>query len=69
MVDERQRVIRDLLLRLAEVGINPDRPFVADFIPGRGWSFAQDDDESVSSSSSSAGTGVEDGTKIRLTSR
>jgi len=62
MVDERQRVIRDLLQRLAEVGINPDRPFHADFIPGLGWSFGQDD-ESASSSSSSAVTGVANASK------
>jgi len=67
MVDERQRVIRDLLLRLAEVGINPDRPFLADFIPGRGWTFSQDDESA--SSSSSAETGGFDATKIRPQAR
>jgi len=34
MMDERQRVIRDLLLRLHEAGIGPDEPFSVDFIPG-----------------------------------
>jgi len=34
MLDERSRVIRDLLLRLHEVGIQPDEPFSVDFIPG-----------------------------------
>jgi len=34
MMDERQRVIRDLLLRLHEAGISPDAPFSVDFIPG-----------------------------------
>lgn len=49
-MDERSLVIRDLLVRLAEVGINPDRPFLADFIPGQGWTFSQDDRELSSSS-------------------
>lgn len=44
MVDERQRVIRQLLLRLEESGIAPERGFMADFIPGRGWTFSQSDD-------------------------
>jgi len=51
MVDERTRVIRDLLRRLAEVGIEPERPWSATHVPGEGWTFAQDD-ESASSSSS-----------------
>ena len=34
MMDERQRVIRDLLLRLHEAGISPDEPFSVDFFPG-----------------------------------
>lgn len=34
MLDERSRVIRDLLQRLHEVGISPDEPFSVDFIPG-----------------------------------
>jgi len=63
MVDERTRVIRDLLQRLAEAGVDPDRPFQATFVPGRGWVF-ENYDESASSSSSSAGTGVVHGTKI-----
>lgn len=67
MMDERQRVIRDLLLRLEEAGIVPERPFDATFIPGLGWRFEQSS-ESVSSSSS-AETGVANATKIRPTSR
>jgi len=63
MVDERQRVIRDLLQRLAEVGVDPDRPFQATFLPGVGWTF-ENYDESASSSSSSAGTGGVRGTKV-----
>lgn len=56
MVDERQRVIRDLLIRLAEAGIVPDRPFDAVFVPGLGWTFEQDPPrDNGSSSSSSAG--------------
>lgn len=62
MVDERQRVIRDLLQRLAEVGISPDEPFDATFIPGRGWSFERH--EAVSSSSSFAG-GAHAATKLQ----
>jgi len=57
MVDERQRVIRDLLVRLHEVGISPDEPFSVDFIPGEAPRFHTERDES-GSSSSSAGTGV-----------
>jgi len=53
MVDERQRVIRDLLVRLEEAGICPNEPFDAVFTPGVGWRFEQG--EAVSSSSSSAG--------------
>jgi len=55
MMDERQRVIRDLLLRLHEAGISPDAPFSVDFIPGQAPRFH---DESASSSFSSAVTGV-----------
>lgn len=62
MMDERQRVIRDLLLRLEEVGIRPDEPFDATFIPGAGWSFERH--EAVSSSSSSAG-GAHAATKLQ----
>jgi len=54
MMDERARVIRDLILRLNAVGVNPDRPFIADFIPGQGWTFSQDEHGSASGSSSSS---------------
>lgn len=67
-MDERQRVIRDLLLRLEEAGIHPERPFDATFIPGVGWTFEQSA-ESASSSSSSAGTGGVNATKVRATPR
>lgn len=53
-MDERQRVIRDLLIRLSEVGINPDRPFLADFIPGQGWTFSQDEHGASPGGSSSS---------------
>lgn len=49
MVDERQRVIQDLLVRLSELGIEPEQPFDATFIPGEGWSFAQESREPSSS--------------------
>jgi len=61
MVDERQRVIRDLLLRLHEAGISPDAPFSVDFIPGEAPRFHTEVDESASSLFSSAGTGVTGG--------
>lgn len=60
MMDERARVIRDLLIRLEEVGVDPDRPFLADFVPGQGWTFSQDEREPSSSSA-----GVQDGSKVR----
>lgn len=63
-MDERSRVIRDLLIRLAEVGINPDRPFLADFVPGKGWVFSQDDRELSSSSS-----GGQDASKTQILPR
>lgn len=53
MMDERQRVIRDLLVRLSEAGIEPDRPFLADFIPGQGWAFSQEPRAAVPGASSS----------------
>lgn len=56
-MDERQRVIRDLLIRLHEVGISPDEPFSVDFVPGEAPRFHVERDESASSSFS-AGTGV-----------
>jgi len=59
MVDERTLVIRDLILRLEAVGINPEEPFTAEFVPGRGWTFSQ---ESRELSSSSAG--VAHGAKV-----
>lgn len=55
MVDERLRVIRDLMLRLQEAGISPHSAFSATFIPGEGWTFSSESNEVVSSSSSSAG--------------
>lgn len=75
MMDERARVIRDLLVRLNEVGINPDRPFDAVFVPGLGWRFEQDgqrelvDDASPGASSSSAGGVSETSTVRRPTPR
>lgn len=67
MMDERQRVIRDLLVRLHEVGVRPDRPFLADFIPGQGWTFSQDDDVNGNASSASRVSATEDvdETKVR----
>jgi len=61
-MDERQRVIRDLLIRLHEVGINPDRPFSVDFLPGAPPRFSQD--ESDGPSSSLATTGGASGSKV-----
>lgn len=55
MVDERTRVLRDLMLRLEEAGVSPDSAFSATFIPGRGWSFESDEHGASGSSSSSAG--------------
>lgn len=55
MVDERQRVIRDLILRLEAAGIAPDEPFTADFLPGQGWRFSQESREPPSSSSTAGG--------------
>lgn len=49
MVDERRLVITDLLVRLAELGINPEEPFCAEFVPGRGWTFSQESRELLSS--------------------
>lgn len=61
MVDERQRVIQDLLVRLEEVGISPDEPFDATFMPGRGWTFeSRGADGNVSSFSSSRGSAPEE---------
>jgi len=59
-MDERQRVIRDLLIRLHEAGIDPDAPFSVDFIPGEAPRFRS---ESESSSFSSAVTGDRNATK------
>lgn len=56
MVDERQRVLRDLMLRLEEAGIAPDSAFSATYIPGEGWTFTSDEPASGSSSSSAGGT-------------
>lgn len=64
MVDERLRVIRDLMLRLQEAGISPNSAFSATFIPGEGWTFSGDSSEAVSSSSSSAGGARETSPKI-----
>ena len=61
MMDERQRVIRDLLLRLHEAGISPAEPFFVDFIPGEAPRFHSD--VSASSSFSPAVTGVANGQK------
>lgn len=64
MMDERTRVIRDLLVRLEEAGIAPDGPFLADFVPGQGWTFSQDDRELPSSSA-----GGQDGSRVRTQAR
>lgn len=69
MVDERQRVIQDLLVRLAELGISPDEPFDATFIPGLGWSFEQNAGSASSPSSSSAVTGGANATKRPIPTR
>lgn len=60
MMDERSRVIRDLVIRLEEVGIKPDRPFLADFIPGQGWTFSQDENHPNREPSSSSLREVQD---------
>jgi len=59
MLDERTRVIRQLLEVLEESGIEPESQWYAEFIPGRGWSFHAGDG-SASSSFSPAGTEVTD---------
>jgi len=64
MVDERLRVIRDLMLRLEEAGIAPDAGFSATFIPGEGWTFSSDSHSDVSSSSSVAGGASETSSTI-----
>lgn len=62
MMDERQRVIRDLLVRLHEAGISPDEPFSVDFIPGEAPRFRS---ESESPSLFSSGvSGSSNATKI-----
>lgn len=53
MVDERQRVIRQLLISLHRIGIDAEQGFTATFIPGQGWTFEQDDGGTSGSSSSS----------------
>jgi len=53
MMDERSRVIRNLCRELSRVGINPEGPFSATFIPGEGWTFASDELEDAAASSSS----------------
>lgn len=51
MVDERRRVIADLLVRLSEAGIEPESQWTATFLPGVGWAFeAERRDVSPSSS-------------------
>jgi len=55
MVDERRRVIADLLVRLSEAGIEPDSKWSATFLPGLGWAFDAEPSEDVSSSSSAGG--------------
>lgn len=56
MVDERQRVLRDLMLRLEEAGIAPNAAFSATYVPGQGWTFSSESVEAASSSSSAGGT-------------
>lgn len=53
MVDERRRVIADLLVRLSEVGIEPESRWSATFLPGVGWAFEAEPE--AGSSSSAAG--------------
>lgn len=60
MMDERQRVVRDLLLRLAECGIAPEEPFTATHLPGEGWTFDADVREPLSSAA-----GDKDAEKVR----
>jgi len=62
MMDERQRVIRDLLLRLHEAGISPDAPFSVDFIPGEAPRF-HSESGSPSPSFSSGVSGSKNATK------
>lgn len=50
MLDERAEVIRRFCLELQKLGLNPDRPFTAEFVPGRGWTFEADADDGPSSS-------------------
>lgn len=70
MVDERTRVLRDLMLRLQEAGIRPDSAFSATYLPGEGWTFSSEDHEAGSSSSSSAGGAhVPSTTSVRPQSR
>lgn len=64
-MDERQRVIRDLLQRLAEAGISPDRPFSADWVPGLGWAFSQEGRE-LSSSAAGVPEGANAQTQVRV---
>jgi len=62
MVDERQRVIAELLAELHKLGLTGDAPFSVDFIPGEPPRFHL---ESASPSSSlSAVTGVTNAQKV-----
>lgn len=54
MVDERRRVIADLLVRLSEAGIEPESHWTATFLPGVGWAFEAERNESSSSSAGGA---------------
>lgn len=45
MVDERRRVIADLLVRLSEAGIEPETRWTATFLPGLGWAFEAESEE------------------------
>lgn len=52
-ISERERVIANLVRSLESVGIDPDGPFSATFIPGEGWTFSSDAPTQTGSSSSS----------------
>jgi len=65
MVDERLRVIRDLMVRLSELGIEPEAGFSATFVPGEGWTFSSETVEAGSSSSSAGGAHASSSTIVR----
>lgn len=58
MVDERRRVIADLLVRLEEAGIKPETRWTATYLPGLGWAFEAEPEAGSSSSSAAGGAHV-----------